>query len=259
MLLVQDGWCVQFETPQPLVNDSFGRIHTWDVRADWRSPSPQCSAILTRPYREFKEFPAWFFNMPPTDNNLPGPEDRPPYAALDMTVTGYLDTDDPGELIIETGETMKTTLVIDGSHSRARRAFAASAASRARPAFRAGEVKRHGQQVDVRAAVERIADRHHGVRVGDDGDSVGAGSACARRAVTVDADARGRARHRLDRRLSPSLARAFHARLRSRGLRHRRLAGHPQPRLRHDAVGGLVDDRARTCDLAAGCRRRIRR
>ena len=57
-LLVQDGWCVQFETPQPLVSNSSGRIHTWDVRADWRSSSPQCSAILTRPYREYKEFPA---------------------------------------------------------------------------------------------------------------------------------------------------------------------------------------------------------
>ena len=114
-LLVQDGWCVQFETPQPLVSNSSGRIHTWDVRADWRSSSPQCSAILTRPYREYKEFPAWFFNLPPADNNLPGPGDRPPYAMLDMIVTGYLHADDPGELIIETGETMKTTLVIDGA------------------------------------------------------------------------------------------------------------------------------------------------
>ena len=52
--------------------------------------------------------------MPPTDSNLPGPEDRPPYAVLDMTVSGYLQTDDPGELIIETGETMVTTMVIDG-------------------------------------------------------------------------------------------------------------------------------------------------
>ena len=112
--LVRDGWCVQFDTAKPLVNDSAGRIHSWDVRADWRSAAPQCSAILTRPYREFKEFPVWFFNMPPTDNNLPVAEDRPPYATLDMTVTGYLHADDPGEIIIETGETMATTMVIDG-------------------------------------------------------------------------------------------------------------------------------------------------
>ena len=112
--LARDGWCVQFDTPRPLVSDSTGRIHSWDVRADWRSPSPQCSAILTRPYREFKEFPVWFFNLPPADNNLPQPEDRPPYATLDMTVSGYLRTDGAGELIIETGETMATQLVVDG-------------------------------------------------------------------------------------------------------------------------------------------------
>lgn len=112
--LARDGWCVQFDTPKPLVTDSTGRIHSWDVRADWRSPAPQCSAIITRPYREFKEFPVWFFNMPPTDNNLPQPDDRPPYAVLDMTVSGYINTDDSGELIIETGETMSTQVVVDG-------------------------------------------------------------------------------------------------------------------------------------------------
>jgi hypothetical protein len=112
--LVGDGWCIQFETPKPLVTDSRGRIHSWDVRADWRSDTPQCSAILTRPFREFKEFPVWFFNMPPTDNNLPAPEDRPPYATLDMTVAGYLQAAAPGELVIETGQTMETTLVVDG-------------------------------------------------------------------------------------------------------------------------------------------------
>ncbi len=105
---------MQFDTPKPLVSDSRGRVHSWDVRADWLSDTPRCSAIVTRPYREFKEFPVWFFNMPPTDGNLPGPGDRPPSAGLDMTVAGYLDAGDPGELIIETGQTMVTTLVVDG-------------------------------------------------------------------------------------------------------------------------------------------------
>jgi hypothetical protein len=112
--LARDGWCGQFDTPEPLVTGATGRIHTWDARADWRSTAPQCSAILTRPYREFKEFPVWFFNLPPADDNLPRPEDRPPYAALDMTVSGYLHADDPGELILETGETMDTQVIVDG-------------------------------------------------------------------------------------------------------------------------------------------------
>jgi len=112
--LARDGWCVQFDTPRPLVSDATGRVHTWDVRADWRSPAPQCSAILTRPYREFKEFPVWFYNLPPTDKNLPRFEDRPPGAELDMTVSGYLYAHERGELIIETGPTMETALVLDG-------------------------------------------------------------------------------------------------------------------------------------------------
>lgn len=113
MLLVPDGWCVQFDTPKPLVTESRGRIHSWDVRADWRSRTPQCSAILTRSYEDFKRFPVWFFNMPPTDSNLPAPEDRPPYATLDMTVSGYLDADDPGEFSVEIGRTMTAELVVD--------------------------------------------------------------------------------------------------------------------------------------------------
>lgn len=114
MSLARDGWCVQFDTPKPLVTDSRGRIHSWDVRADWRSRTPECSAITTRAYHEFKQFPVWFFNMPPTDHNLPRLEDRPPFAVLDMTVRGYVDVDDPGELEIQSGASMTTALVIDG-------------------------------------------------------------------------------------------------------------------------------------------------
>ena len=39
--LERDGWCVQFDTPKPLVTDSVGRIHSWDVRTDWYSPAPR--------------------------------------------------------------------------------------------------------------------------------------------------------------------------------------------------------------------------
>jgi hypothetical protein len=112
--LVRDGWCVQFDTAKPLVNDSAGRIHSWDVRADWRAAAPQCSAILTRPYREFKEFPVWFFNMPPTDNNLPVADDRPPYVTFDMSVIGYFHADAPEELSFETGPSMQTSVLVDG-------------------------------------------------------------------------------------------------------------------------------------------------
>jgi len=114
MSLAQDGWCVQFDTARPLVAGAAGRVHSWDVRADWRSDAPRCSAIMTRPFREYREFPAWFFNLPPTDKNLPQLEDRPPFAQFDMTVSGYLHADERGELIVETGADMMTAVVVDG-------------------------------------------------------------------------------------------------------------------------------------------------
>jgi hypothetical protein len=144
--LARDGWCVQFDSARPLVADATGRIHSWDVRADWRSPSPRCSAIMLRPYREFKEFPVWFFNLPPADNNLPEPEDRPPYATLDMTVSGYLHADAPGELIIETGESMAATVVVDG------REVPASGPSRHQLSLEAG---RHFLQLQSRLTGNR--------------------------------------------------------------------------------------------------------
>lgn len=139
--LVRDGWCVQFDTPKPIFFDATERLHSWDVRADWRSASPQCSAIMTRPYGEYKQFPTWFFNLPPANGNPPLPEDRPPYATLDMTVRGYVDADEAGELGLETGATMTTEMVVD------RAAVAADDATHHRARFEAGrhfiQIKSH--------------------------------------------------------------------------------------------------------------------
>lgn len=110
----EGGWCVRFEPSRPLVRDATGRPHSWDVRADWQSPDPQCSAVMTRGYDTFKRFPAWFFNLPPADNNLPVPEDRPPYATTRMTVVGFLDTAAPGSLDLQVGPYMVTSMMVDG-------------------------------------------------------------------------------------------------------------------------------------------------
>jgi hypothetical protein len=113
-LLVQEGWCVRFDTAAPIVSHSTGRIHSWDVRADWRSPDPNCSAVMTRGYPEFKKFPAWFFNLPPADANLPGPDDRPPHAKVEMSVLGFLDARSAGALDVEIGRWMEMTLIVGG-------------------------------------------------------------------------------------------------------------------------------------------------
>jgi hypothetical protein len=41
-VLVQEGWCVTLIPARPYVKDGTGRPHSWDVRADWRSPDPTC-------------------------------------------------------------------------------------------------------------------------------------------------------------------------------------------------------------------------
>ena len=48
-LLVQDDWCVRFQPARAFAKDSGTAPHAWDMRADWRSPDPACSAIVTRP------------------------------------------------------------------------------------------------------------------------------------------------------------------------------------------------------------------
>src|SRR5687767_6349256 len=64
----QEGWCLTFTPPKPMVRDSTGKPHAWDIRADWRSGDPVCSAMMTRSYRDSFELPAWFFNLPPPDD-----------------------------------------------------------------------------------------------------------------------------------------------------------------------------------------------
>jgi hypothetical protein len=110
----QGGLCVRFDPQRQIVKDQTGRPHSWDVRADWRSPDPQCSAVLTSPWAEYKRFPVWFFNLAPPDNNLPTPDDRPPYTTLKMTVVGYLDVPEAGSLDLQVGKYTPTTMVVGG-------------------------------------------------------------------------------------------------------------------------------------------------
>ncbi len=112
--LTQEGWCVRFDPPKPIIRGTSARPHSWDVRADWRAPNPNCSAVMTSGYAEFKRFPVWFFNLPPTDDNLPVPTDRPPGATLGMTVVGFITTGEAGLLEVVTGPGMDLTLVVDG-------------------------------------------------------------------------------------------------------------------------------------------------
>ena len=105
LLFVQDGWCVRFQPARPFASDAAGAPHAWDMRADWRSADPACSAIMTRSYGDLPDFPAWFFNLPPPNESWPIPADRPPGAMVAMRVHGIVSARDAGVLQIDTGPT----------------------------------------------------------------------------------------------------------------------------------------------------------
>jgi hypothetical protein len=113
LLFVQDGWCLRFEPTRPLAKDAAGAPHAWDLRADWRSPDPACSAIMTRSYETLAEFPAWFFNLPPPSESWPVAADRPPGATVGMRVHGFIDAPADGVLQIDTGPDVSATVTVD--------------------------------------------------------------------------------------------------------------------------------------------------
>jgi hypothetical protein len=111
--LVRDGWCVRLAPSTPYVKDQTGAPHSWDLRADWRSPNPSCTAIMTHAYAALNDFPAWFFNLPPPNDSWPGERDRPPGATTGMTVTGFLDARRTGVFEVVTGPDVAATLSVD--------------------------------------------------------------------------------------------------------------------------------------------------
>src|SRR4051812_2430752 len=115
LLFVQDGWCLRFEPTRPLAKDAAGAPHAWDMRADWRSPDPACSAIMTRSYEDLAEFPAWFFNLPPPSESWPIAADRPPGATVGLRVHGFIDAPDAGVLQIDTGPDVSATVTVDAA------------------------------------------------------------------------------------------------------------------------------------------------
>lgn len=114
--LQQEGWCLTFDPPKPMVRDSTGKPHTWDIRADWLDRDPECSAVMTRSYRDTRELPVWFFNLTP-------PDDAPHRAgygfgeiAVRKRVSGYIHAPADGSFELITGESTASTLAIDGRH-----------------------------------------------------------------------------------------------------------------------------------------------
>jgi hypothetical protein len=104
--LPQHGLCARFSTTAPFtgissvipINEPTGSLRSWDLRADWHSAAPRCTAIFDRPYRSAAEFPVWFLNL--LDAIRPGRND------LALDVTGYIRVNDSGWFALETGPDM---------------------------------------------------------------------------------------------------------------------------------------------------------
>lgn len=114
-LVSPDGWCIRFMTPAPVYHNMGVVPHSWDIRADWRSATPDCSAIMTRLYGRFEEFPIWFYNLPPLDDRPAQPTDRPPLVTMQLTLTGFLAPSRPGVFRVDAGTGLKTSIAVDGT------------------------------------------------------------------------------------------------------------------------------------------------
>jgi hypothetical protein len=113
--LVQDGWCARVEPSRPYVTDGTGVPKNWDVRADWLSPDPRCSAIATRAYLTDDAFPVWFFNLPSaTKDTGPSPEDIPPLAVTHLTMRSTIVAAADGVLKVRSSTNVAARLSIDG-------------------------------------------------------------------------------------------------------------------------------------------------
>lgn len=112
---VSDGWCLRFTSPVPLFVGDVRVPHAWDVRADWRTDPPRCSAIMTRGYESAGEWPTWFFNLPPANWQHPAKEtERPPYASIAIDVSGVLTAPTGGAFSVEVSDDINLGGTVDG-------------------------------------------------------------------------------------------------------------------------------------------------
>ena len=111
--LVQDGWCLTFEPDRPMVRESRGKPHAWDIRADWLSPDPVCSAVMTRSYANSGEFPVWFFNLAPPNDATTTAGYQPGQIPVKVRAHGFIDVGTPGTLHVASHPAMSASLRID--------------------------------------------------------------------------------------------------------------------------------------------------
>ncbi|MBI2870554.1 MAG: hypothetical protein HYY14_02460 [Candidatus Omnitrophica bacterium] len=107
--LTQAGWCGRIIGPDYRDADTLIVEKSWDVRADWRSKEPRCSAVIDRPYLDGPGFPVWF-------SNLSRGTRKEPLSTYTMEVEGFIAPRQAGELSFKIGPDMLLEGRV-GSHS----------------------------------------------------------------------------------------------------------------------------------------------
>jgi hypothetical protein len=110
----QHGLCARFTTTAPLegvistieIDEPLGVLRSWDLRADWRSPQPRCTAIFDRAYASREQFPVWFLNLLAALR---------PGADIALDVDGYVNVNEPGTLSIQTADDLILAGTVGGT------------------------------------------------------------------------------------------------------------------------------------------------
>ena len=103
VVLVQDGLCVRVSAPA--ADGRMVTVKNWDVRTDWLSPDPACSAIATRSYVEERLFPVWLpFNFPQVESQTPA----------HLTMTGTVSTGETREFGVRVSPSVDASVRVAG-------------------------------------------------------------------------------------------------------------------------------------------------
>lgn len=112
MAATQQGLCLrssiapfQIRVASIDIAEPSGALRSWDARSDWRSPNPECTAILARPLPARDAFPAWFLNV--VDVSKSGGD-------IHMRAHGSVVTDRQGTLKVDVGSGMTAERRLDG-------------------------------------------------------------------------------------------------------------------------------------------------
>lgn len=120
-LLTQQGLCARFSTEAPFhanvltipIEEPSGALRSWDVRADWRSDSPACTAIVDRPYASVSAFPVWFLNITDFVSELSAQKANPRPRRMAMDVRGSITVTEAGTFAVALDRDMALSGRID--------------------------------------------------------------------------------------------------------------------------------------------------